>query len=85
MKGEHRSLPDERQEPPPARDVISDRTATGIIWTVMAMWSINLLLGMFGPELGLEYTPSETVNGIFMAVVGGTFIARARARGGSGE
>lgn len=80
--GERENLPD-APPPPPARDVISDRTANWVIGTVTAMWVLNLLAGMFSTTLGIDYTPSETVNGIFMAVVGGAFIARSRARGGS--
>jgi hypothetical protein len=76
--------PPEQQKPEHrgSRDIISDRTANGIIWTVTGIWAVNLVLGMFGQLVGLEYTPSETVNGIFMAVVGGAFIARTKAGGG---
>lgn len=63
--------------------MISDRTANAIIAVVTAIWAGNILAGMLP---ALDHEPSESVNGIFMAIVGGAFALRARSRqGGDGE
>ncbi len=43
-----------------------------IIRLVSAMWVLNLVAGMIP---WLDYEPSEAVNGIFMAIVGGLYLA----------
>lgn len=43
-----------------------------VIRLVATMWAANLVAGMIP---SLQYEPSEAVNGIFMAIVGGLFIA----------
>lgn len=58
---------------------LSDRAAAIIIGLVTAIWAVNILAGMFQVN---GYRPAESVNGIFMAIVGGAFIARARGSGG---
>lgn len=67
--GKHRS----------SSEVISDTTANVIIGVVTSIWAANILAGMF--EIN-DYQPSETINGIFMTIVGGAFVLRARSRGG---
>lgn len=59
--------------------MISDRTATMLISVVTTIWVGNILAGMF--EIN-NYQPSESINGIFMAIVGGAFALRARSRDG---
>lgn len=66
----------------PRGDIISDRTATVVIYVVTGIWTTNILMGMFAVN---GYQPSSEINGIFMAVVGGAFIARTRARSGGGD
>lgn len=68
--------------------MISDKVATIIISVVTTVWVLNLLVGMFGFN---NYEASESINGIFMAIVGGAFALRARGNnkddqgsGGSG-
>lgn len=53
--------------------MISDRTATVVIGVVTAIWAANILAGITQFN---DYQPSETVNGIFMALVGGAFALR---------
>lgn len=59
--------------------MISDRSANAIIGVVTAVWAGNLIAGMIP---WLNHEPSEAVNGIFMAIVGGAFALRARAKSG---
>lgn len=62
-----------------SNEIISDRTATVIISVVTSIWAANIIAGMFEVN---DYQPSETINGIFMTIVGGAFVLRARSRGG---
>lgn len=54
---------------------MSDKTATVVIGVVTTIWAVNIVLGML--QLN-DYAPSESINGIFMAIVGGAFALRAR-------
>lgn len=57
--------------------MIGDRTRTVIIAVVTIVWAINFFAG-----LALhDYKPSESINGIFMAIVGGLFALGARQKG----
>jgi uncharacterized membrane protein len=58
---------------------MTDRTATVVIYVVTGIWALNILAGMFAWN---GYKPSTEINGIFMVVVGGAFVARTRARSG---
>jgi ABC-type branched-subunit amino acid transport system permease subunit len=62
--------------------VISDRTATIIIAVVTVIWAANIIAGMVRFN---DYQPSESVNAIFMAVVGGAFALRGKGHGGDGD
>lgn len=62
-------------------EILSDRAASIVIYVVTLIWAGNIVAGMFSWH---DYQPSTEVNGIFMAVVGGAFIARTRARSGPG-
>jgi nitrate/nitrite transporter NarK len=54
--------------------MIGDRTRTLIIGVVTAVWAIN-----FGAGLLVDhYQPSESINGIFLGIVGGIFAVSAR-------
>ena len=55
--------------------MISDRVATIIIAVVTTVWVMNLVVGIFGLN---NYEASESINGIFMAIVGSAFALRAR-------
>lgn len=57
--------------------MISDRTATIVIAVVTTVWAANIIAGVIALN---GYQPSESVNGIFMAVVGGAFALRAKGR-----
>lgn len=57
--------------------MISDRTKTVVIGVVTTIWAGNILAGMF--ELN-GYQPSESINGIFLAVVGGAFALGAKGK-----
>lgn len=60
---------------------MSDRTRTVIIAVVTTIWALNFLVPV-GMAIGLytsDYKPSESINGIFMAIVGGLFALGARA------
>lgn len=56
---------------------MNDRTATLVIAVVTSVWTINVIAGMVQFR---GYSPSESINGIFMAIVGGAFALRARNR-----
>jgi hypothetical protein len=61
--------------------MISDRTRTVIIGVVTAVWAINFSAGL----VIVDYKPSESINGIFMAIVGGLFALGARGGNGSNK
>lgn len=49
--------------------MIGDRTRTVVIAVVTTVWAVN-----FGAGLLIEgYRPSESINGIFMIIVGSLF------------
>lgn len=56
---------------------MNDRTATVVIGVVTTIWAANVIAGMTQFQ---GYSPSESINGIFMAIVGGAFALRARNR-----
>lgn len=58
--------------------MISDRTKTVVIAVITTVWAANILAGMF--ELN-GYKPSESINGIFLAIVGGAFALGAKNNG----
>lgn len=60
--------------------MIGERTRTVIIAVVTAVWAINFLAGLV---IG-DYKPSESINGIFMGIVGGLF-ALGGVKGGDGK
>ena len=60
--------------------MIGDRTRTVIIGVVTTIWAINFLAGL----VINGYEPSESINGIFMAIVGGLFALGAR-KGSNGS
>ena len=62
--------------------MISDRTATVLIGVITAIWALNILAGM--AQLN-GYQPSESINGVFMAIVGGAFALRARGKSGDDQ
>lgn len=52
-----------------------------VIRLVSGVWALNLVAGMVP---ALKFEPSEAVNGIFMAIVGGLFVAgKAQKRDGA--
>jgi len=57
--------------------MIGDRTRTIIIGVVTSVWATNFLAGLVVDN----YKPSESINGIFMAIVGGLFALGARNAG----
>ena len=62
--------------------MLTDRAATVLIAVVTAIWAVNIIAGMFAFN---GYQPSESLNGIFMGIVGGAFALRARAHRGSDD
>jgi len=60
--------------------VIGERTRTVVIGVVTTVWAANFLAGVVIPQ----YEPSESINGIFMAIVGGLF-ALGATKGGGGN
>lgn len=61
--------------------MIGDRTRTIVIGVVTAVWASNFLAGVVVPS----YEPSESINGIFMAIVGGLFALGARGGDDKGK
>lgn len=57
---------------------MNDKTANIVIGVVTAIWAGNVIAGMF--QLN-GYQPSEGINAIFTAIVGGAFAIRARRQG----
>lgn len=57
--------------------MIGDRTRSIIIGVVTTIWAVNFFAGLVVPG----YQPSESINGIFMAIVGGLFALAARDSG----
>lgn len=54
--------------------VISQRVRSILIYVVTSIWALNFIAGL----VSHTYHPSESINGIFMAVVGGVFVVGAR-------
>lgn len=54
--------------------MISERTRAVIIGVVTTVWASNFLAGVFLHD----YKPSESINAIFMAIVGGLFAIGGR-------
>lgn len=61
--------------------MIGERTRTIIIGVVTSVWATNFMAGL----LVHDYKPSESINGIFMAIVGGLFALGARNSGKSDD
>jgi hypothetical protein len=61
--------------------MLNDRIANVIIGVVTAIWAINFLARF----VVADYEPSETINAIFMAIVGGVFALKGRNSGGNGN
>lgn len=59
--------------------MISDRTANILMGVVTTIWAGSNIAAVFRIN---DYQPSESINGIFMAIVGGAFALRARGGGG---
>ena len=55
--------------------MIGERTRTIVIGVVTVVWATNFLAGVFIHG----YHPSDSINGIFMAVVGSLFAIGARS------
>jgi Flp pilus assembly protein protease CpaA len=58
---------------------VSDRTRTAIIAVVTVVWAVNFVAGLAVPH----YDTSESINAIFMAIVGGLFALGGRGGGDS--
>lgn len=56
---------------------MSDKTANIVIGIVTAVWAGNIIAGVAQIN---DYQPSESLNGVFMAIVGGAFALRAKAK-----
>lgn len=59
--------------------MISDRTRTVVLGVVTTVWAINFIAGLV-PRL--DYEPSESINGIFMAIAGTLFALGGRGKNG---
>ena len=60
--------------------MIGDRTRTIVIAVVTAVWASNFIASV----VVTDYEPTESINGIFMAIVGGLFALGARNNGSNG-
>lgn len=56
---------------------LSDRAANIVIGVVTAVWVANIAAGMVKLN---GYQPSEVINGIFLTIVGGAFVARSKGK-----
>ena len=60
--------------------MLNDKTANAIIGVVTVVWAVN-----FGARFAVvDYQPSESINAIFMAIVGGVFALKSRGAGNGG-
>lgn len=55
--------------------MLSPKTTTLVVGLVSAIWAVNFLAGVILPN----YEADQAINGIFMAIVGGT-LALGRTR-----
>lgn len=60
--------------------MLPERLANWIIGIITGVWVANFL----APFVFTNYETSETINAIFMAIVGGLFALKGRSRGGRG-
>jgi hypothetical protein len=58
---------------------LSDRAAGIIIGVVTAVWAANIVAGMVAFR---GYQPSESINGIFLTIVGGALVLRSKSKDG---
>ena len=58
---------------------LSDRMVNVVIGLVCFVWAVNFF-ARFVPSL--DYTPSESINAIFMAIVGGLLALKRNSGGG---
>lgn len=61
--------------------MLSDKASNAVIGLVSVVWAVNFTAGLFVQQ----YEPSETINAIFMAIVGGVFALKGRNTPPSGE
>lgn len=54
--------------------MLSERSRTVIIFIITGVWAVNFIAGLAVPH----YQTSESINGIFMAIVGGLFAFGAK-------
>jgi hypothetical protein len=59
---------------------LSDRVVNLVISLVCLVWGVNFF-ARFIPSL--NYTPSESINAIFMAIVGGLIALKRNGNGGN--
>lgn len=61
--------------------MLSDRLRAAVIAVVTIVWAANFAAGVFV----VDYKPSEAINGVFLAIVGGLFAASSRRSDDSGK
>lgn len=57
--------------------MLSERLANAVIVLVCSVWAVNFGARFIVPD----YAPQESINAIFMAIVGGTFALKAKGGG----
>lgn len=64
--------------------MLSDRTVTVIVGVVTVIWAVNVIAGMIPHS---DYNPPESINAIFVTIVGGalTFSKTRGKNGGGGD
>lgn len=58
--------------------MLNERVANAIIIVVTIVWAVNFAARF----VVAEYQPQESINAIFMAIVGGVFALKGRSGGG---
>ena len=61
--------------------MLNPKIKNGIIIVVTTVWAINFFSGVFLTT----YEPDQTINAIFMAIVGGLFALGGRGNGTGGS
>lgn len=59
---------------------MDDRLRWIVVITVLAVWVANFTAGVVSDS----YEPRESINGIFMGIVGGALALPSRRKGGNG-
>lgn len=61
--------------------MLSDRSVTAIVGVVTVIWAANVIAGIASHD----YRTPESINAIFVTIVGGALTYKARSKNGGGD